>query len=108
MTPAAGPGGAAAPPPLDQYDDDGNPLPPPDPSIDRVSGIDWERVRQQGGAAAAAAAGAPPPAAAETRVDTGREKWWQRRFQAVFLPNVRFSDGGVGFLQLDCSLVEGK
>jgi hypothetical protein len=27
-------------------------------------------------------------------------KWWQERFQALFLPNIRYADGGVGFVQV--------
>ncbi len=27
-------------------------------------------------------------------------KWWQERFQALFLPNIRYPDGGVGFVQV--------
>ncbi len=28
------------------------------------------------------------------------KKWWQQRFQALFLPNIRFEDGGIGFVQV--------
>lgn len=30
--------------------------------------------------------------------------WWKDRFPALFLPNIRYGDGSVGFLQLDVSL----
>ncbi|MEW5313408.1 MAG: hypothetical protein WDW38_004979 [Sanguina aurantia] len=31
-------------------------------------------------------------------------QWWQRRFQMLWMPNVTYSDGTHGFVQLDVSL----
>lgn len=33
--------------------------------------------------------------------------WWKQQFQALWLPNLRYSDGSKGFVQLDVSLTEG-
>jgi hypothetical protein len=90
----------------DQWDEDGNRLPPPDPSVDKIAGIDWDKVSRQNitptTSSSSSSYGQKPA------VDTGREKWWQRHFQALFFPNIRYEDGSVGFVQLDCSLVDGK
>jgi hypothetical protein len=34
----------------------------------------------------------------------GSTKWWQQRFQVVYLPNITYSDGSNGFVQLDVSV----
>jgi hypothetical protein len=90
----------SAPLPLQQWDDDGNPLPPPDPTIDKVSGIDWDQAtprpsKQARGAVGASTVlpvspvmpqgGRPERESAATgsadQIVTGPEKWWQRRYQ---------------------------
>jgi hypothetical protein len=81
---------AAGPAVGEQWDEEGNPLPPPDPRVDKVAGIDWDRVDRTPVSAAAATAPAGQRQQQQQEgahsgvagsVDTGREKWWQRRFQ---------------------------
>eukprot|EP00798_Chlamydomonas_sp_ICE-L_P020391 gene20391-27161_t len=39
---------------------------------------------------------------------SGKKTWWQERFQALWLPNLVYADGSLGFVQIDVSLKENK
>ena len=37
----------------------------------------------------------------------GSQQWWQRRFEALYLPALAYSDGSAGFVQVDIALAPG-
>jgi len=45
------------------------------------------------------------PASVTAGIQSG---WWMTRFQALWLPNLKYADDSMGFIQLDVSLNEAK
>jgi hypothetical protein len=35
---------------------------------------------------------------------SSKEQWWQERYQALYMPSIKYADGSVGFVQMDVSL----
>ncbi|WIA20168.1 hypothetical protein OEZ85_006016 [Tetradesmus obliquus] len=35
---------------------------------------------------------------------SNKEAWWQERYQALYMPSIKYPDGSVGFVQMDVSL----
>jgi hypothetical protein len=35
---------------------------------------------------------------------SSKEQWWQERYQALYMPSIKYPDGSVGFVQMDVSL----
>ena len=46
--------------------------------------------------------------AAAQAASTVAATWWKARFQALWLPSLKYADGSLGFVQLDISLDDTK
>jgi hypothetical protein len=44
------------------------------------------------------------PGSSSSGSSSSNEQWWQERYQALYMPSIKYPDGSVGFVQMDVSL----